>query len=206
MPHLLQPFYLVSSLNRDFAEEIHLVRTQRDVALKTAEIMEIGINPLVGVTADFWEHVEATYVADGWRGLAAFRIEGPAAGMTPMENPLISSQEMGIAVIDAPLSGNPEGPLYAVLMNRDFVESAAVFEDPAEVTPFLMETFSIDPRSIENAEDLDRAITASYAAGGWRGLVVARIDPRSLEHSLLDPSDAGLLALCKERSGTPAPV
>ena len=185
-----QPFYLVY-LNHDYDETVHPVRTPQDVVTTLSQRFGVGIMPLKGVGDEFWSEIREAY-EQNWKGASAFLVNGTGPEeLQPVDEIHLTPSELAMATIETDLTENPDQPVFAVLMNKDFSESAVILDDRRAVIAKLIEVMEINTAEIEIPDDFADLVQESYAAGGWKGLLIASVHPQTIDYELIGPEELG---------------
>ncbi|MEP3666056.1 MAG: hypothetical protein ABJN42_04890 [Roseibium sp.] len=183
------PVYVIY-LNQDFNETAHLVHSEREAVLTIAREMDVGADPLKGIGEDFWTRVDAAYEADGWKGASIFRIDAvDGANMPPIGKPVFTADELNRAELTGPLPGNPADPVWIVLGNQDYCETAVVFETEKQAIIEIVDSLGITEDHIEDASEFATVVANRYESGDWKGLSVLKANLQDLTFEKLGPED-----------------
>ena len=145
--------------------------------------------PVLVLTADILPETKLRALE---QGASAFLVTGTGPHvLQPIDEIHLTPGELNMATIETDLTQNPDRPVYAILMNRDFSESAVVLDDRRAVIAKLLEVMEIDATEIGNPSDFADLVQESYAARGWKGLLIASVNPQTLDYDLIGPEELG---------------
>lgn len=185
MAKLDRPLY-VAHLNHDYDEATFASVTLAGAVTRIFTEAGIGISPIRGIDQETLDALEVERDNGKWKGMALFKVDAASGNFNPMEIPLISSEELNMAVITTP-SGET---IHLAMGNRNGQEFAFATTSLEEMTREVIKTFELTREDVDLQEgDLPIAINQAYEVGGWKGFSVVSIDTGSAEVTTLAPED-----------------